>query len=477
MWFTSTGDYTVGRLTPDGELTTFSATDIPGPPLLPAVITRGPDDNLWFTESGGRVLRINQAGTITSIVSLGEDTRPLDITTGADGGLWITERNANRIARVSALAFSFLQLGGGSAPTILARDTDDTIWFSASGGNRVGFFTRTGSLVQHELGGGHTPVGITVAPDGRAWFVDQENNTVGVISREGELIEYAIPTESSFPQDITRGPDGNFWFTETDGSKVGRITPEGVITEFPTLTANSGPQSIALGAGRQPVGDPPRRQSHRPLHAAGRASRVRDPDQASEPFGIAAGPDGQLYFTQYAAGRVARITTDGVVTELGTPAARSYPFFIAPGPDGAMWFTENGANRLGRIARDGRITKFDIPLSDSFPTGLVGRSDGFMLFALFNADRIGGVELAAAEPTHTVNPTPTRTPISPGDECAGDCDLDLVVTVSELITGVNIALGNAAVATCPLFDRDTTGAVEINELIVAVSNLLNGCPA
>ena len=142
-----------------------------------------------------------------------------------------------------------------------------------------------------------------------------------------------------------------------------------------------------------------------------------------------------------------------------------------------MLESRSGANRLGRIARDGRITKFDIPLADSLPSGLVGRSDGFMLFALFSADRVGSVELAAAEPTHTVNPTPTRTPISPGDECAGDCDLDLVVTVAELITGVNIALGNAAVATCPLFDRDTSGSVEINELIVAVSNLLNGCPA
>jgi hypothetical protein len=49
------------------------------------------------------------------------------------------------------------------------------------------------------------------------------------------------------------------------------------------------------------------------------------------------------------------------------------------------------------------------------------------------------------------------------------------VEINELIRGVNIALGNAAVGTCSAFDIDGSGGVTINELIAAVNSALNGC--
>ncbi len=61
--------------------------------------------------------------------------------------------------------------------------------------------------------------------------------------------------------------------------------------------------------------------------------------------------------------------------------------------------------------------------------------------------------------------------------CAGDCNRDGEVTVQELITGVNIALGELSVDDCPTFDRNNDGSVTIDELIAAVNNALSGCPA
>lgn len=66
---------------------------------------------------------------------------------------------------------------------------------------------------------------------------------------------------------------------------------------------------------------------------------------------------------------------------------------------------------------------------------------------------------------------------SAGAQCAGDCDGSSTVTINELITGVNIALGSAQLSACPSFDRDGSGMVEINELILAVNNALGTCPA
>ncbi len=59
--------------------------------------------------------------------------------------------------------------------------------------------------------------------------------------------------------------------------------------------------------------------------------------------------------------------------------------------------------------------------------------------------------------------------------CAGDCNNDDAVSISELILGVNIALGSAAVDTCPAMDGNADGMVSINELIGAVRAALDGC--
>ncbi len=60
-------------------------------------------------------------------------------------------------------------------------------------------------------------------------------------------------------------------------------------------------------------------------------------------------------------------------------------------------------------------------------------------------------------------------------QCVGDCDGDGTVSVSELIRGVNINLGNQDVSVCPAMDDNSDGSVAVNELIKAVNNNLNGC--
>jgi len=60
--------------------------------------------------------------------------------------------------------------------------------------------------------------------------------------------------------------------------------------------------------------------------------------------------------------------------------------------------------------------------------------------------------------------------------CVGDCDASTEVTVNELITMVNIALGNEDVATCISGDPSGDGRVTVEEIIKAVNNALDGCP-
>ena len=68
----------------------------------------------------------------------------------------------------------------------------------------------------------------------------------------------------------------------------------------------------------------------------------------SEPFEIAAGPDGALWFTEFGRNMIGRVTTDGALTEFPVPMPNSDPDGIAAGPN-ALWFTEYLTGRIGRI--------------------------------------------------------------------------------------------------------------------------------
>lgn len=57
---------------------------------------------------------------------------------------------------------------------------------------------------------------------------------------------------------------------------------------------------------------------------------------------------------------------------------------------------------------------------------------------------------------------------------SGDCDGDGMVTVDELILGVNISLETSPLSRCPSFDASSDGVVTIDELLRAVNNALNG---
>jgi hypothetical protein len=63
------------------------------------------------------------------------------------------------------------------------------------------------------------------------------------------------------------------------------------------------------------------------------------------------------------------------------------------------------------------------------------------------------------------------------DTCPGDCGDNGVVSVADIITMVNIALGDESIDACPSADVNGDGRVPIGEIIAAVQSALNGCGA
>lgn len=60
--------------------------------------------------------------------------------------------------------------------------------------------------------------------------------------------------------------------------------------------------------------------------------------------------------------------------------------------------------------------------------------------------------------------------------CPGDCNGDGAVTVNEIVSVVNIALGLAPIADCRAVDTDGNGEASVDELVTMIHHALNGCP-
>jgi virginiamycin B lyase len=56
-----------------------------------------------------------------------------------------------------------------------------------------------------------------------------------------------------------------------------------------------------------------------------------------------------MWFTELRYDRIDRVTLSGRITRYKIPTGGAGAYGIAAGPDGTMWFTERGANKIGRI--------------------------------------------------------------------------------------------------------------------------------
>jgi virginiamycin B lyase len=161
-----------------------------------------------------------------------------------------------------------------------------------------------------------------------------------------------MPNEEHIPHGIVTGADSRVWFTEQYGNSIGRMT-------IPTH-ASSG-LDVLLG----------RKIQEFPL-----------PSPARQPYGIARGSDGNLWFTEQTGAAIGRITPAGKIHEFKTPARQSAPAGITAGPDGNLWFTEQHAGRIGRITPAGVITEFPLPQGARTPVSITSDRDGTLYFTV-----------------------------------------------------------------------------------------------
>ena len=449
VWFTDYNNGKIGRITPAGTVTEYSASTFSSP--RPAGITVGPDGALWYTESGtNRVGRMDPlSGTVTAEYNVG--TEPWGIVTGPDGAMWIAELGAGKIGRIDTQG-KYTESSAISAtaqPYNITLGPDGNLWFTDLFGS-VGKITPAMAVTDYGGLPNEGPNGIVAGPDGNLWFTEFNHAFIGRITPAGTITQFPIPA-GWLAEGITSGPDGNLWFGSTGTSNIGSITTEGVVNTYPA--PGTSPNYVTVGPdgalwfsdvgqiervvlpGTQPViltypiqsGDSASSLTLGGDNAIwfgitqGAIGRITlaggmtnypiplVPRGNPSPTGIALGVDGALWFTETNEGQVGRITPNGQIEYALPNGINSEPYQIVSGPDGALWFTQAG---IGRIDVLGGITEYPTPgtavVSPSF--GLAGIAlgpDGALWFTEYVGNQIGRITtegvvtaypLAAASP-------------------------------------------------------------------------------
>jgi len=168
----------------------------------------------------------------------------------------------------------------GQGPHDVAPARDGGVWYTAQLSGELGWLDpKTGATKATKLGTGSAPHGVIVGPDGAPWITDGGLNAiVRVDPVTSEVKRYPLPANrpNASLNTAVFDRDGTLWFTGQNGV-------------FGRLDTRSG------------------------------AMTVSDAPRGPGPYGIAACPDGEVYFASLAGNYVGRIVKETGGTIVLTP--------------------------------------------------------------------------------------------------------------------------------------------------------------
>ncbi len=242
----------------------------------------------------------------------------------------------------------------------------------------------------------------------------------------GTNLEFFEPEAPSFPVTLVEGSDGNMWFTDPEspfltGKKIGKVIGSGEKRGEVTIYSPAGMSGGAWGIAAGPDGNiwftepGVQKVGHiKPSEPTTSLVEIEVPGMSTEPerSHIATGPDGNLWVALGENG-IARITPAGAVTEFSAglnPEANVCS--LTAGPGGNVWFGDCGLTKaVGKITPAGAITEYEVAGAGvNQPDSIALGSDGRLWFP---AGKAADERIGAIDPAKPTEPTYYKTPTSP----------------------------------------------------------------
>ena len=141
----------------------------------------------------------------------------------------------------------------------------------------------------------------------------------------------------------------------------------------------------------------------------------------SAPDGVAVGPNGSIWFTEFGADKIGTIDpTTHAISEFTIPTRMQSPRDRA-GPDGNFWFTEFNTDQIGMInPTTHKITEYPIPTMDAEPFGITAGPNNTVWFTEWSGNQIGSVNIATGKVTEYPIPTLDAAPEGIMQDSAGN---------------------------------------------------------
>jgi sugar lactone lactonase YvrE/3D (Asp-Asp-Asp) domain-containing protein len=252
----------------------------------------------------------------------------------------------------------------------------------------------------------------TIDTDGNIYVADTLNHRIRKVTATGVVTTLAGSGSPTFadatgvaasfdqPYGIAMGPDGNIYVADTFNNRIRKVTSTGVVTTL----AGSGSATFA--------------------DATGAAASF------NYPYGIAIGPDGNIYVADTLNHRIRKVTATGVVTTvagngsatfadgIGAVASFNQPYGIAVAPDGSIYVADTFNHRIRRVTPAGVVRTIAGSGSAAFsdgtgtgssfyrPKGIAIGLDGNIYVADTQTNRIRKVTLSGVVTTVAGSGTP-----------------------------------------------------------------------
>ena len=386
-----------------------------------------------------------------------------EITTEG-GNLWITETNG--IGSFSPSRPNNVQVYSQGLPTSpppglegITTGPDNNIWFTESNAHAIGMLN-TSNLAQpiqnfdsaQGLPSNARPFGITVGPDAHGnsviWFTDVSNNAIGMIDPTSHAItEFPVPASlagfNGLNSEITTS-GGKLYFTEVkynsgvfNSAAIGIYTPATNTFNEVSMNGPSGeePFGIAVGSDGNIWFTEAVPDSSHPGSFLSSAVGVVNPTSLtvsefplSKPSGgvtpfpsrITVGPDGNIWFTDSANGAIGSLNpTSHAIGPLNpiptTVVPNPNPVGITAGPDGNLWFADT-SGAVGQVTLDTKLAITTEPPATVTP----GSSFGLTAQVEYSDTNVvdtaytGNVTIALTSPGSNVLGGTTTMPVTAG---------------------------------------------------------------
>lgn len=287
------------------------------------------------------------------------------IVIGPDGNFWVVEQFSNSVVHMTAAGTVLARVPVGGEPISIANGPSGTVWVTVPALKRL---VRINTLVSPpaatnvNTGTPCGPVAVTGAPDGFVYFsVPAGSAPDAGCAAAASLLGRASGDGLSVTTNVAGGgkafdlevAGGKLYAPDFDGGVVRRVAlgSFAVETTVAAPTPGGAPDGITSdGAGNiwftefnaGKVARFPQTQN------GGAAISITPVGGAvSQAFGIVAGADGHIYVTGKASANIMRVSPEGAFAFY--PLGNFEPWQIINGTDGDLWFTDQAATRIVRF--------------------------------------------------------------------------------------------------------------------------------